>query len=418
MDLYLGERRFGANRCAVCSAVILFILLIAPVPSRTATAPTGENPASPSGSAHLAKILAAGAVDTVLFWDHFFTRPSTVVSSNYLSRVDDRKSRYYSLYANYKQGRISREQLVASLPHVVLIGDSLSKNFYISSVPSVFWRARTEEQRNWFLDTNSSPGSIYSLYERIDKLTPLVATEYARDGAIVSPRAGDEDLLHMVGRAHNFGSQVNQTLKEKRFPDLLLLWIGHNNLCWTTGLTEEQKRHPEVVLPKKIREFKANYVSQLRRLVERAKKEDHKVAIVVFGLVNAKGYFESRETAEEMRASDHKLFPYLEVDYVRCEAMKPEYRQNLIRMQLMVNRELKSAVRGLRDELRSYPKVRLQYSDALATKDISDVTLISSYDAWHLSRKGHDVTSETVFDAIGPSLDFLGIKPEPQISRR
>jgi lysophospholipase L1-like esterase len=221
----------------------------------------------------------------------------------------------------------------------------------------------------------------------------------------------------VVGRADNFSRQVDRLLKAKRFPDLLLIWIGHNNLCWTSDLTAQQKKDPEVALRRQTSEFKTNYVRQLRRILDRAKKEDHKISIVVFGLVNTKAYVAARETAEAMRRNDRKLFPYAEVDYVRCEAMKPEYRGNIVRLELAINRELRSSARALGNELRGSPNVRLQYSGVLAEKDIDDITLLSSYDAWHLSRKGHDLVAQTVFDALKPSFDFLGIRSEPRAAK-
>ncbi len=38
-----------------------------------------------------------------------------------------------------------------------MLGDSLTQHFYFSSLPSSFWRARTEWRKNWFLDTGRLP---------------------------------------------------------------------------------------------------------------------------------------------------------------------------------------------------------------------------------------------------------------------
>jgi hypothetical protein len=37
--------------------------------------------------------------------------------------------------------------------------------------------------------------------------------------------------------------------------------------------------------------------------------------------------------------------------------------------------------------------------------------MIHRMDAWHPSVKGHNLLAEAVFGALGPSLNFLGIKP-------
>jgi GDSL-like lipase/acylhydrolase family protein len=412
MNPFLSTRHIMRHKDAIASITAFLISLIVPTFAAGSAASTPESPSLPSKAMHLARQLALGAVDTLFLFDHLFTQPSTVVSANYLSRVADPQSRFHTMYLNYKQGRTSQAELVACLPHVALIGDSLSRNMSISSVPSMFWRSRTDFRRNWFLDSDPSSGSIYSLEERIEKLSPLVATQYAANGAVVSAHSGDEDLVHTLGRGHNFAGQVDQALKAKRFPDLLLIWIGHNNLCWTWNLTAQQRQHPDAALRMRTEDFKTNYVRQLRRLLDRAKKEDHYVAVVVFGLINCEAYFKARHTAEALRANNHKLFPYLETGYRSCEAMKPEYRQNITRLELMMNRELKSAVSDLRDELQLYPRVRLQYSDALAKLDITNVAVYSIHDAWHFSPKGHDLVAQATFTALTPSLHFLGIESQ------
>jgi len=51
----------------------------------------------------------------------------------------------------------------------------------------------------------------------------------------------------------------------------------------------------------------------------------------------------------------------------------------------------------------------LQYSDALATADLSRVELLHPIDGWHASVEGHNVLADAAFRDLGPSLDFLGI---------
>src|SRR5437899_9547495 len=113
-----------------------------------------------------------------------------------------------------------------------MIGDSLSKNAYISSIPSTFWRARTERRRDWFLDTDPSPESIDSVFERLERLTPLVATEYSGVGAMVDPENTEASFFRRMVRTRNFSGQVDQILRAERYPDLIMIWIGHNNIDW------------------------------------------------------------------------------------------------------------------------------------------------------------------------------------------
>src|SRR5437868_12008986 len=100
--------------------------LILPLSAAEPLSPSPESPLRVSKPERFAKKLAVAAVDVILFWDHLFRKSSTVVSPNYLDRVANPKSPFHALYLNYKQGRIDKTGLVASLPHVALIGDSLS----------------------------------------------------------------------------------------------------------------------------------------------------------------------------------------------------------------------------------------------------------------------------------------------------
>ena len=92
--------------------------------------------------------------------------------------------------------------------------------------------------------------------------------------------------------------------------------------------------------------------------------------------------------------------------------MRPEYQHNMIRLALMMNAELRDLVDDLKQELGSYPNIRLEYSDALATANLSSVEMVHPVDAWHPSVKGHNLLAESAFRALSPSLRFLGIQPE------
>jgi lysophospholipase L1-like esterase len=364
---------------------------------------------SPALSARIGEAAALEAVDMLLVPDHLFMKSATAVSGDYLERVADRTSRFYPDYLEYTNRQISRSELIARLPHVAMIGDSLSKNAYISSIPSTFWRARTERRRDWFLDTDPSPASVYSVFERLDKLTPLVATEYSAVGALVDDGTRRANFFRRLVRTRNFSEQVSQIITAKRFPDLVLIWIGHNNVDWAAETQVDEREHPERRLRELARKFRADYARQMERLISGAQTKNHKVAVVVFGLVNFEAFFKAREAAESLRAADRHLYPYLEVDYKHFVSMRPAYRANMIRFALIMNEELRGMVNDLNREMKYSPNVQLRYSDALANVDISRVELIHAMDAWHPSVKGHNLLAETAFDSLSPSLEFLGI---------
>ncbi len=337
-------------------------------------------------------------------------KSATAISANYLERVADPTSRFHADYLEYKKRQISRAQLVARLPHIAMIGDSLSKDVYISSILSTFWRARTRHGNNWFLNSESSPASVYSVFERLEKFTPLVATEYGGLGAMADNGKDRPNFFRKILRTRNFSGQVSQLLSHDRFPDLILIWIGHNNVDWAWQCPSDELEHPEERLPRLSKHFREDYTRQIRRLIARARIERHRVGIVVYGLVDFESFFKARAIAEGLRTKNPKLYPYLGTDFKYLISMRPAYRGNLIRLVRMVNEELHAMVSQMEREIEHVPNVQVRYSDALAKTDLSRVEVIHAIDGWHPSVEGHNVFAEAAFSGLAPSLEFLGIR--------
>jgi lysophospholipase L1-like esterase len=198
-------------------------------------------------------------------------------------------------------------------------------------------------------------------------------------------------------------------LTMKRFPDLTLISIGHNNVDWTWWCVPAELEQPENRLRELSGRFRENFAREMRRLIGRALTRRHRVAIVVYGLVNFGSYFRGREIAERLRANDASRYPYLQTTYKYFRSFRRAYRANLIRLAGMVNEELRAMVNDLNGELADNPNMQLQYSDALATVDLSRVELLHPIDGWHASIEGHNVLAEAAFRDLGPSLEFLGI---------
>jgi len=332
---------------------------------------------------------------------------TTYETSNALARISDPSSKYYPDYLSYRRGEIAQYTLFQRLPHVALIGDSLSTNMYISSLPSTFVRSKMGHRQNWFLNHGDAAYPINSIYERLEKLTPVVATQYTSPGGYVDGvKLGGP--LRFIYPLH-FSDQVDMVLADKRFPDLLMIWIGHNNMDWVRTADAEALKNPDKHLADIARIFRGNYSRELNRLLDRAKSDGHKTAIVVFGVVNFDAFFKARAETEEQKRANPSLYPYLEADYGFYPAMRPEYRGNMIKLGKLLNEQLRKLV----DEINSDPSrsatLRIEYSDALATVDIGHAELIHPMDAWHPSPKGHSVLAAAAFAAIEPSLEFLGI---------
>jgi lysophospholipase L1-like esterase len=337
-------------------------------------------------------------------------KPTRVVTANFLERLGEPTSRFYSDFLAYRNGEITQAELITRLPHVAMVGDSVCTGVYISSMWGTFWRARSCRGNNWFLDTNALPASIQSVSKRLETFTPFVAIECAGIGALVDHESQRQNFFRRILRTRNFSGQIGDLLTMKRFPDLTLISIGHNNVDWAWRCVPAELEQPENRLQQLSRRFRENFARQVRRLIGRACTQRHRIAIVVYGLVNFESYFRGREIAERLRAKDASRYPHLQTTYKYLRSFRPEYRANLIRLAGMVNEELRAMVSDLNDELADNSNMQLQYSDALATADLSRVELLHPIDGWHASVGGHNVLAEAAFRDLEPSLEFLGLK--------
>ena len=336
-------------------------------------------------------------------------KPVPVVSANVLKRMADPGSRFYPDYCTYQNRKITWAELVTRLPHVAMIGDSVCTGVYVSSVLSTFWRAHRCCGSNWFLDTDPSPASIRSVSKRLEELTPFVAMECAGIGALVDHEEERQNFFRRILRTRNFSGQINQLLVAERFPDLLLIAIGHNNVDWAWRSPQSELEQPEKRLQRQSGHFRENFTRQMRRVIECARRQHHRVAIVVYGLINFGAYFKGREMAERLRSQHPDRYPHLETTYKYFTSFRPAYRSNLIRLAAMVNEELRAMVDELSRDLADNVNVQVRYSHALATADLSRAELLHPVDGWHASTEGHNVLAEAAFSDLGPSLEFLGI---------
>jgi hypothetical protein len=332
------------------------------------------------------------------------------VSANFLERVADPGSPLHLDYLAYRDGRITRAELVRRLPHVAMIGDSVCLDIYISSPWNTFWRARTCRGKNWFLHLDDAP-CVCSVSKSLEAITPFVAIEFAGIGALVDHEHGRPNLSRRILGTRNFSGQINELVRARRFPDLTLISIGHNNVDWAWRCPPHELHTPDQRLQRLSRELRENYARELRRLLERAHVQKHRVAIVVYGLINFGSYFEGREAAERLKQSDTTLYRHLETTYKHFVSFHPTYRHDLIRLASMVNQELFKMVETFNCEVLQYDEhIQLRYSDALATANLNRAELLHPIDGWHASLQGHNVLGEAAFNDLRPSLDFLDIR--------
>ena len=331
------------------------------------------------------------------------------VSPNFLERVAEPESPLHPDYLAYRRSEITRAELINRLPHVAMLGDSVCTGIYISAPWSTLWRAHTSRGKNWFLHLDAAP-SICSISKGLETITPFVAVECAGVGALVDHEYGRENLLRRILGTRNFSGQVGELLRARRFPDLILISIGHNNVDWAWRCPLDELHDPDERLQRLSKEFRQNYVRELRRLLEGARIQQHPVAIVVYGLINFESYFKGRQAAERLRESDTTLYPHLETTYKYFISFHPTYRRNLVRLAAMVNEELRAMVEALnREFVHQTENIQLRYSNALATADLSRAELLHPIDGWHASVEGHNVLADAAFSDLKASLEFLGI---------
>ena len=332
------------------------------------------------------------------------------VSPNFLERVAEPESPFHRDYLAYRKGEITRAELIARLPHVAMLGDSVCMGIYISSTWNTLWRSRTSHGKNWFLHFDAAP-SICSISKSLETVTPFVAIECAGVGALVDHQPGHQNLFRRILGTRNFSGQVGDLVRARRFPDLILISIGHNSVDWAWRCPPHEMEEPDDRLRRLSKEFRQNYARELRHLLEVARIQQHRVAIVVYGLINFGSYFKGREAAERLRKSDTTLYPHLETTYKYFISFHPIYRRNLIRLASMVNQELNEMVGTLnREFVQRDEHIQLRYSDALATSDLSRAKLLHPIDGWHASLEGHSVLADAAFSDLASSLQFLRLQ--------
>jgi lysophospholipase L1-like esterase len=335
------------------------------------------------------------------------------ISTNFWQRIAEETSPFYPDYLAFQSGKITQAELIERLPHVAMIGDSVCMDMYISSAWNTFWRARTHRGKNWFLDRDRSPPVVRSVSKRLEAVTPFVAREYAGIGALVDDEREREIFFRHILGTRNLSGQIAQLMAANRFPDLILISIGHNNVDWAWRCPPDELKQSEDRLHRLSKHFCEKFGRQIRILIAHARKQRHRSAMVIYGLVNFERYFVARETAERLRAEDPTRYPHLETTYEYFTSFRPAYRRNLIRLARMINDGLRPMVEELNREIERVPNVQVRYSDALATADLSRVELLHEVDGWHASAEGHNVLAAAAFNALGPSLEFLGLNRAP-----
>jgi lysophospholipase L1-like esterase len=255
-------------------------------------------------------------------------------------------------------------------------------------------------RRNWCLGLSSETASP-SVLERLGALGAIAGVQHASVSATVDDgrRRG---IFDRVTRTRHFSHQVDGVLAGS-FPDLLLIWIGHNDVDWRSKASECTGRQLATLAD----EFGRRYEIQLQRLVGGAVASGKRVAIVVFGLINFGSFFLAREDAERRKRGDRTLYPYLEADYRFFVSLRPEYREGMMEVARLFNQRMEEICRTLQPRLTT-ADVRVRYCDALSVASIGSADSLSGIDAWHPSPHGHLVLADNAYPVVYEQAEFLG----------
>jgi lysophospholipase L1-like esterase len=276
---------------------------------------------------------------------------------------------------------------------LAVIGDSLTTGFCLSSIPAMIWAAHARARCNWFADTT---GRIQSVLKRAAQEGPVLGHQFSTVSARV-----DETRKRLSERllgTRHFSEQVAKIANLSRFPDIVLVWIGHNDLDWVQNQPAPHMTR-SLILRQIVDRFMVRYQEQLNRLLSAAALSDHPTAIVVYALVNFRRFFVARERAEQISAqSSHRYRRALD-GYTKFASMRPEYRDGMIELSDLINEALRRTVEATSAQA-CLLHVTLRYSTALYDTDLSSEVALSDTDGWHPSTYGHGLLAAGAYQPI------------------
>lgn len=276
---------------------------------------------------------------------------------------------------------------------VALIGDSLSTGFHVSSPAAMLLRTRTCNG-NWFVDDS---GNIGSVLERLSARVPVVLHHLAYVSAHID-LVCQRTLMDRIAGTFHMSHQIDRVLALKPFPEIVLLWIGHNNLDWANSCGDAKP--DETRLPRLADDAVAGYAKQFERLLEAARQQPHPVRFVIFALVSFEYFFEARAQTEAIKQREPSRYPFLEIDYRYFISMRPEYRKGMIELANLINSRLEVLVARMRSRHSVESNSTVSFSMGLHDARINKAECLCDVDGWHPSPLGHQTLAEGAFPVV------------------
>lgn len=290
---------------------------------------------------------------------------------------------------------------------VALLGDSLATSFNLHTnfFQTVKLAKKVNRNPNYRTPDNFFIGTEPSADTPISSLADRLSSTYEDDFEFYNfAQAGaslaGNSVFYLI---KNFKKQVDQLLKLNRFPDLIIIWIGHNDLDWASikGFDFNDQ----------VSKIQRTFHEQLNRLRNPANKDpNHSNSIVVYGLINFRSFFKGRNQCEAYRSplKNGPVFDAFDRVYKIYPSMLPSNRPRMIELADAASNCYKDTVSLLKNNF-SENNIQLYYSDALTKVDISESCYLSPHDAWHPSDHGHNQLAETAWQGLQEALAFLNL---------
>jgi len=261
---------------------------------------------------------------------------------------------------------------------LMMLGDSLSVPFHYVGAGKIKDMIFNQRVGGWFYDDKAD--APRSLYEQIalDKKIPVQAINVSIAGSWIK----EPDSLFISSRIYGMDSldrQVSRVLLEKKFPNWVGVWNGHNDADWRyaaqlQGVRAEKLEAFRREWPGKVT---ANLKAQLKRLVDKARLVSYPVTIMVFGLLDAASELETRAFAIKAHAENKDVFPQLPNAIRGFPSLQPEFEKQTLETFQSIAIQWREMVDDLNFGLENDPKpTQVIYSNAFSkikmTKDAVD----------------------------------------------
>ncbi|MEZ4749909.1 MAG: SGNH/GDSL hydrolase family protein [Bdellovibrionota bacterium] len=306
------------------------------------------------------------------------------------------------------------QEAAESRVDTVVLGDSLScGDMCYSSGFNTIVNTRMRTQTGWAINVREKNDALTPLFDRLAEKYPARVTVAAWAGAyldVASPL--DRSTANTLGKIANFSDQVTRVEKMEEKPNLVLIWIGHNNMDWAYDIENVEGLDADEYYDSIPDRMAEGMETELTRLRETLKKEGKRVSVVVYGLVDFEKAFEARRQADALRNEDPKLYPYFETPYTNFPSVKPEHQKKTAELGRRVNAALKRKLETLQARWGSDGEL-WRYSDAIYDAPLGEARMLHATDAFHLSPEGHNTVANAVEKSLAPSLEFLRVPPRP-----